>query len=132
MSDQEAMTRSKGQWVGAFFEDVDKLDLPTMMKWFADDIELRIGNQPPARGYAAVEQSFAEFLPNLSGMAHQPIELFVSEDDRGAAQMATVSYTRKGDGKVVTLPVATHLRRNAAGKFDRLWIYIDINPLFAE
>lgn len=120
---------SDGQWVTDFFRDADKLDLPVMMQWFGEDIELRIANMPPVVGKAAVEQSFADFWSHLSGMSHKREALVVQNADT-ASQMAIVTYTRK-DGKVVPLPVSSYIRRNAEGKFDRLWIYIDIAPLFA-
>ena len=100
-----------------------------MMRWFADDIDLRIANMPTVLGRAGAEQTFADFWSHLSGMSHQCVELIVTGND--AAQMAIVTYTRK-DGKTVPLPVASHIRRNDDGKFTRLWIYIDIGPLFAD
>jgi ketosteroid isomerase-like protein len=128
-AEQKAGGRA-GQWVGAFFTDADRLDLPAMMRWFADDIDLRIGNMPPVLGHAAVEQSFAEFWANLDGMHHERVELITAPSDLDAAQMSIVTYTRK-DGKIISMPTATHLRRTASGALNRLWIYIDINPLFA-
>ncbi len=119
----------EGQWVTDFFRDADKLDLPVLMSWFADDIDLRIANMPPVLGRAEAKQTFADFWSQLSGMSHQRVELIVRGND--AAQMAIVTYTRK-DGKTVSLPVASHIRRNDDGKFTRLWIYIDIGPLFAD
>ena len=118
-----------GQWLTDFFRDADKLDLPVLMRWFGDDIDLRIANMPPAIGRAAVEQTFADFWSNLSGMSHRPEEWIV--DGNNAAQMSIVTYTRK-DGKVASMPVASHLRRQDDGRLDRLWIYIDIAPLFTE
>lgn len=120
---------TEGQWVTDFFRDADKLDLPVMMRWFADDIDLRIANMPRVLGRAGAEQTFADFWSHLNGMSHQRVELIVNGND--AAQMAIVTYTRK-DGKTVPLPVASHIRRNEDGKFTRLWIYIDIGPLFAD
>ena len=118
-----------GDWVSDFFRDADQLDLPLMMKWFSDDIDLRIANMPPVLGVPAVEETFKGFWSNLSGMSHERIGIVVDGDN--AAQMATVTYTRK-DGKVVPLPVASHLQKNAEGKLKRLWVYIDIAPLYAD
>lgn len=125
----DAAEITRGQWVADFFRDADKLDLPVLMRWFADDIDLRIANMPMVRGRAGAERTFADFWSHLSGMSHQRIELIVTGND--AAQMAIVTYTRK-DGKTVPLPVASHVRRNDDGKLTRLWIYIDIGPLFAD
>ena len=124
----EQSTADGAHWVNKFFRDADKLDLPLLMSWFGENIELRIANMPAVVGRAAVEKAFRDFWSNLSGMSHRPEELVLNGNN--AAQMAVVTYTRK-DGKKVSMPVASHLRKQSDGKFDRLWIYIDINPLFA-
>lgn len=129
MAETNVATEVKGQWMIDFFRDADKLDLPLLMSWFADDIDLRIAIMPPVIGWTNVEKSFADFWANLSGMSHRAEELVVKGDN--GAQMSIVTYTRK-DGKVVSMPVASHIRRKSGGKFDRLWIYIDIGPLFAD
>jgi hypothetical protein len=46
-----------------------------------------------------------------------------------AVQMAVVTYIRR-DGSEVSMPVASHLRRVGVQKIDRLWIFIDLAPLF--
>ena len=124
----ERSTAAGATWVSDFFRDADKLDLPLLMSWFGDSIELRIANMPAVVGRAEVEKTFREFWSNLSGMSHSCEELMLNGDN--AAQMAVVTYTRK-DGKKVSMPVASYIRKQPDGKFDRLWIYIDINPLFA-
>ena len=116
-------------WPGAFFADADKLDLPTLMAWFADDIELRFGNAPAIHGRADAQQAFSDFWSLVSGMRHVR-EVLVSDGDT-AFQGSVVTYTR-GDGHVAAMPVASNLRRTADGTLNRLWIYIDLAPLFAE
>jgi hypothetical protein len=126
----EIETRAKNaQWVADFFRDADKLDLPLMMGWFGDEIDLRISNTPHAIGRAVVESVFQNFWADLSGMSHCREELVV--DGNKAVQLAVVTYTRK-NGSSASLPVASHLRQTADGKLDRLWIYIDIGPLYAD
>ena len=44
---------SHDDWAGAFFRDADRLDLPLLMQWFGEGIDLRLGNLPPIRGRAA-------------------------------------------------------------------------------
>ena len=61
-------------------------------------------------------------------MAHAR-DAVVKEGD-SAAQMSVVTYTRKAGDKV-SMPVASHLRRTSEGKLNRLWIFIDMAPLFA-
>jgi hypothetical protein len=88
---------------------------------------VRFGNAPAILGRAAAEQAFRQFYSSLSGMRHRR-EALVSSGDL-AAQMAVVTYTRR-DGSEVSMPVASHLRRVGGQKIDRLWIFIDLAPLF--
>ncbi|MBO9375406.1 DUF4783 domain-containing protein [Sphingomonas histidinilytica] len=117
------------EWVAAFFRDADMVEIDKLAAWFADDIELRFANNPAIRDKATAVQVMSQFYDSISGMSHS-VETLIG-DGEAAAQQAIVTYTRK-DGGVVPLPVSSYLRRNAAGKLDRLWIYIDIAPLWAD
>ena len=114
-------------WMSAFFRDADTLVVEKLISWFAETIEVRFGNAPPIHGTTAAEQAFRQFYGTLSGMRHRS-EVLVSSGDL-AAQMAVVTYTRR-DGSEVSMPVASHLRRVGSRKIDRLWIFIDMAPLF--
>jgi ketosteroid isomerase-like protein len=116
-------------WAAAFFRDADTLHLPTLMSWFADSIDLRLANMPPIHGREGAQQAFEQFWSSLKGMSHQREQLVVDGDC--AMQGSIVTYTRLDD-KAVSMPVASHLRRTSDGRLDRLWIYIDLAPLFAE
>ena len=120
---------SNDDWAGAFLRDADQLDLPLLMRWFGPDIDLRLANVPPIAGRAAVEATFADFWLGIKGMRHRREQLVTDGDT--AFQGSQVTYTRL-DGGEVTMPVASHLRRDAAGLLDRLWIYIDLGPLYAD
>ncbi|MCB2086337.1 MAG: nuclear transport factor 2 family protein [Sphingomonadaceae bacterium] len=116
-------------WAAAFFNDADKLHLPTLMNWFGEAIDLRLGNNPPITGLDNVHQTFEQFWSTLKGMKHERQQLVVDGDT--VFQGSIVTYTRLDD-KQVSMPVASHLRRRADGRLDRLWIYIDMSPLFTE
>lgn len=116
-------------WAAAFFRDADLLHLPTLMNWFADDIDLRLANMPPIIGREGAEAAFSQFWSTLNGMSHRREQLVVEDDC--AFQGSIVTYTRL-DGNKVSMPVASHLRLTAGGRLNRLWIYIDLAPLFAE
>lgn len=116
-------------WPAAFFHDADRLDLPTLMTWFAPDIDLRLANMPPITGRAGAQAAFEQFWGTLSGMSHKREQLVV--DGVCAFQGSIVTYTRL-DGKSVSMPVASHLRLTDDGRLDRLWIYIDLAPLYTE
>lgn len=118
-----------GDWPAAFLSDADRLDLPTLMNWFADDIDLRLANTPPIHGKDGAQQAFEQFWSMLRGMSHAREQLVVGGNC--AFQGSIVTYTRL-DGNPVSMPVASHLRLAADGRLNRLWIYIDLAPLFAE
>lgn len=115
-------------WPGDFFRDADSLELDQLVAWFADDVDVRFANAPSIIGKANAEQAFKDFWSTISGMSHRREIVVFDGDD--AAQGSIVTYTRP-DGLVVSMPVSSHLRRNAEGKLTRLWIYIDMAPLFA-
>ncbi len=114
-------------WAGAFFETADRFDIEQLVSWFADDIEVRFGNQPAINGKAQAREAFAGFWSGIAGMRHRR-EALVADGDM-AAQMSIVTYTRH-DGSAVSMPVASHLRRTGPAQIDRLWIFIDMAPLF--
>lgn len=119
----------EADWAGAFFRDADQLDLPLLMTWLGPEIDLRLANVPRILGRDAVQATFADFWSGVRGMRHLREQLVVEGET--AFQGSQVTYTRL-DGREVTMPVASHLRRDEAGTLDRLWIYIDLGPLYAE
>jgi len=127
--DNQDPAHGEEDWVAAFLRDADRLHLPTLMNWFGDDIDLRIANMPLIQGREGAEQAFEQFWSTLTGMSHKREQLVVDGDC--AFQGSVVTYTRL-DGKTISMPVASHLRRRGEGRLNRLWIYIDLAPLFAE
>jgi hypothetical protein len=115
-------------WVSAFFQTADQCNADLTAEWFAERIDMRFANHPPVSSKAEAREGLRQFMNNISGMVHQR-ESRVMEGN-AAVQMATVRYTLP-DGREVPLPVASHLRRNGDKLLDRLWIYIDLAPLFA-
>jgi ketosteroid isomerase-like protein len=120
---------AKADWPAAFFRDADSLVLEKLAAWFADDVDVRFANAPSIIGKAAAKEAFQQFWSTITSMSHRREEIFINGDD--AAQMSVVTYGRP-DGSKVAMPVASMLRRDAAGKLKRLWIYIDLTPLYAE
>jgi ketosteroid isomerase-like protein len=114
-------------WAADFFRSADSFDIEQLVGWFADDIEVRFGNQPAITGKAAAREAFAGFWSTIAGMRHTR-ESVVALGDM-AAQASIVTYTRH-DGSEAAMPVSSHLHRAGRGKIDRLWIFIDMAPLF--
>ena len=121
------MSSDQEDWVSAFFRTADQCNADLTAEWFAENIDMRFANHPPVSSKAEAREGLRQFMSNISGMVHQR-ESRVMEGN-AAVQMATVRYTLP-NGREVPLPVASHLRRNADKRLDRLWIYIDLAPLF--
>lgn len=119
------------EWVADFFRDADTVKIENLANWFADDIDLRFANNPAIRDKQTAVAVMGQFYSSIAGMKHEPVHLYAAGDNDTASQYAIVTYTRL-DGRAVPLPVSSLLHRNAAGKLDKLWIYIDIAPLYAE
>lgn len=127
-SSSASCTNGSG-WVADFFRDADLLKIDKLAAWFADDIDLRFANNPPISDKATAVAVMGQFYGSIAGMRHARVTIIADGD--AAAQQAIVTYTRS-DGRDVPLPVSSYLRRNVAGVLDRLWIYIDVAPLYAE
>lgn len=117
------------EWVNEWFRDVDAFQIEKLEPWFADDIDLRFANNPIINDKQTALHALGGFYGTIAGLSHKPQAVISSGDE--VVQNSTVTYTRT-DGRLVPLPVSSYLRRNAEGKLNRLWIYIDINPLYAE
>lgn len=117
----------QADWVSAFFQTADQCNADLTAEWFAERIDMRFANHPPVSSKAEAREGLRQFMSQITGMVHER-ESRVMDGD-AAVQMAIVRYTLP-DGREVPLPVASHLRRNGDKLLDRLWIYIDLAPLF--
>lgn len=115
-------------WVADFFADTDALDIDRLAPWFTEDLEVRFGNEPTIVGKAAALECLAGFWRTIKGMEHSRHQLVKQEEM--AVLMSTVTYTRLDDSKV-SLPVASYLRQAGPRTVDRLWVFIDLSPLYA-
>lgn len=117
-----------GDWAAAFFADADLVDIDALAAWFAENIELRFANNPVITDKATAVSVMSQFFSSISKMKHRRENLVGTGDE--VAQQAVVTYTTP-DGRDLPLPVSSYLRRDSQGLLDRLWIYIDIAPLYA-
>ncbi len=115
-------------WVAEFFKDADKKEINALAAWFADTITARFGNGPTIEGKPAVVEAFGQFFSSIKGMRHVREHMVVEGDF--ACNEAIVTYTTL-DNRDVSVPVASSLHRTADGKLDRLFIFIDLAPVFA-
>ncbi len=117
------------EWVSGFFRDVDAFDITLLDKWFADDIDLRFANNPRITDKQTALMALGGFFGTIAGLKHEAEVVLGSGNEY--TQMAMVTYTRT-DGRLVPLQVASYLRQNDDGRLNRLWIYIDLAPLFGD
>ena len=89
-----SMTNKADDWVNEFFTAADTFVLENLAAWFADDIEVRFGNQPALHGKQAATQSFKDFWAMINGMRHQRQARGPAEQVSGA-QMSIVTYVKK-------------------------------------
>lgn len=120
--------RIEEAWIDLFFQAADALDIEAVLAWFADDVELRFGNMPATIGKPAAQEALSAFWSSIAGMRHARQE--VIQNGELAVQVAEVTYVRL-DGDEVSVPVASHLRRTTSGRIDRLWVFVDLSPLFS-
>ncbi len=115
-------------WVTEFFKDADKKEINALAAWFDDSITARFANGPIIEGKPAVVEAFGQFFSMIKGMRH--VRERVNGEGDSVCNEAIVTYTTL-DGRDVSVPVASSLHRTAGGKLDRLFIYIDLAPVFA-
>ena len=63
------MADTGNDWAADFFRDADSFQLPRLVSWFSDDIEVRFGNQPALHGKAAAEEAVATALDRATSWA---------------------------------------------------------------
>jgi len=122
------MDSATDDWAAGFFRDVDTKDIEKLAAWFAENIELRFGNAPAVHGKESAVGALRQFWTTFASLRHHRESVVANGDS--ASQQSIVTYTLL-DGRDVALPVASYLRRTAAGTLDRLWIYADMAPFYA-
>ena len=114
-------------WAKHYYAVVDSMDVEKFAPLHTEDVRLRFGNAETVVGRDAVVRGIADFWGGIKGLRHN----FVQTWDEGDVEIveALIDYTRH-DGKVVTLPCTTILRKRGDLVQD-LRIYMDISPVFA-
>lgn len=110
------------------FARVDAFDPPRFAEIFAPDGVMVFANGDPMVGPTAVEQGVGGFFSTINGLSHRILHEW-HEGDASVAQLET-TYDRK-DGKQVTIPVVSIIRRRDDGLVDDYRVYFDIAPVFA-
>lgn len=110
------------------FARVDSFDPARFAEIFAAEGTMVFANGDPMVGPAAVEQGVGGFFSTINGLSHR---LLAEWHDGGAsvAQLET-TYDRQ-DGKQVTVPVVSIIRRRDDGLVDDYRVFFDIAPVYA-
>lgn len=116
-------------WARALYrEHVDRKDAAGFAAVFAEDGQLRFGNETAIAGRAQIETAIAQFFRAMRSLQHEFVA--ISTDDDTIFLEATVTYDRH-DGGVVTVPAMTVFRMDGNFRARRCDIYVDLAPLFA-
>ena len=115
-------------YAAQFLADADMKDIDVLARWFDQGIDLRFGNGPNIHGKTGAVEAFTQFYDSIKAMNH--VREYVIVDGETICSQALVTYTALDD-RQVTLPVASCMHRTQAGLLDRLYIYIDLAPLYA-
>lgn len=119
-------------WARRLYEEaVDRKDAAGFAAVFAQDAQLRFGNNPPLYGPEEIEKAISQFFQAMISLRHQ--FQVISRDGPTVFLEATVTYQRH-DQRMVTVPAITVFELEKTG--DDLVahdcrIYVDLTPLFA-
>jgi ketosteroid isomerase-like protein len=114
-------------WLREHYARVDANDFGYVLGKFADDIEVRFGIRPPAKGKDAVREVLADVHKPFESSLHR----FTNVWEQGTTTLVEfdVTYTLN-DGSRVTMETFSVLERED-GLIKSLRVYIDEGPLAA-
>jgi ketosteroid isomerase-like protein len=122
------MAANTPEWVVRYYKTVDGMQIDDYLAMHTDDVRLCFGNAPPAQGKDQVREGIEYFWSTIDGLHHNFVEVWEQGDT--AIVEAAIDYTRK-DGKVVTLPCVSILRRDGDLVND-LRIHMDVGPIYEQ
>jgi hypothetical protein len=114
------------EWLRAHYARVDANDFATVLGRFSDEIEVRFGNRPRARGREAAGGLLADVHRSFESSRHR----FTNVWEQGATTLVEfdVTYTLH-DGSTVPMETFTVLERSEEGLIMSMRVYIDETPL---
>lgn len=114
-------------WLEEHYRRVDANDFAWLDRQLAEDVEVRFGNRPPARGKEEVGRTLADVHAPFDHSTHRFVEVW--QQGHRTLIAFDVSYAMK-DGSEVRIETFTILDR-ADGLIKRMKVYIDEGPLRA-
>lgn len=116
------------EFIRDVFARVDAFDPPRFAEIFAPDGTMVFANGDPMVGPDAIVAGVGGFFSTIDGLSHRILHEW-HEGDASVARLET-TYDRK-DGKQVTVPVVSIIRRRDDGLVADYRVYFDIAPVFA-
>ena len=116
------------EFIRDVFARVDAFVPARFAEIFAPEGVMVFGNGDPMVGPAAIERGVGGFFATINGLRHHLLAEW-HEGPTSVAQLET-SYDRQ-DGKQVTVPVVSIIRRGADGLVVDYRVYVDLAPGFA-
>ena len=117
-----------GDWYLDLYEQIDSMNMDGFLSGLTEDCSVAFANQAPVKGKAQIRSAIGAFWASIRSMKHHFFN--VTQDGDDMTLEANIEYTRL-DGRMVTLPCATVLKR-LGHKVKSMRIYIDIAPLYAK
>lgn len=116
------------EFIRDVFARVDTFDPPRFAEIFAPNSTMVFANGDPMVGPAAIEAGVGGFFSTINGLSHRLLREW-HEGSTSVAQLET-TYDRQ-DGKQVTIPVVSIIRRRDDGLVEDYRVYFDIAPVYA-
>lgn len=126
---KEAEPPTAAEFVQDVFRRVDSFDPAQFAELFAPDGVLVFGNGKPMTGPEEIAAGVGGFFETIQGLSHR-ITRHWHQAGTDVVELE-VTYTRL-DGRVVTIPVVSILRRGEDGLFDDYRVFFDLAPVYAD
>ena len=118
----------ENNWLNDLFASIDRMDADAFAGFLTEDGSFTFGNQPPARGRAAVRDAVGGFFASIAGLKHRIDRVW--RDENSVVCHGEVTYERM-NGDTVTLPFADVFYMQD-GLISDYRIFMDVAPLYAE
>lgn len=117
----------KHNWLDDLFASIDRMDADAFAGFLTEDGRFSFGNQPAAKGRAAVREAVGGFFASIAGLQHRIDRVW--EDKDSVVCHGEVTYERM-DGSSITLPFADVFYLQG-GLISDYRIFMDVAPLYA-
>lgn len=111
-----------------YLEAMDRKDLQSYSALLAEDCVLRINNEEPVHGKAAITGRLGPYWESFGRIEHDLLNIYGT--DQTYVLEALNHYVRH-DQKQVTVRAVAFTDLNGAGEVTSVRLYMDVSPVFA-